>query len=313
MTLKRIQNVDEQREYIKNNYHISMPFNVNNVDVTVSANAIYGITSGSIDNINDFGTLFVQSDDMQQTYLNTTRFVAWAIQSNFSSRPDLAQVYYPSKYNFLWYTSRTLFLLENEFQSFEQLAKLNKPEDRRYLEHFSSMYHIFDQARSYLNGTFQGAVTDFLVDNQIKSESSDDEVYFCDFLGRDDKDAFGRKEPSKDDCLFTTAQSVNILIATWSVHQKKSGQLLLRANTPKKVVDLITQSVNWLKRNVLNRRMKAMNAFFSGSVKGYTSLPFWYPVNFIQFLNGTDVPISTVVPTGETGQLINVVKGKEEF
>jgi len=59
--------------------------------------------------------------------------------------------------------------------------------------------------------------------------------------------------------------------------------------------------------------MKAMNAFFSGSVKGYTSLPFWYPVNFIQFLNGTDVPISTVVPTGETGQLINVVKGKEEF
>ena len=82
--------MDEQRELTK--YHISMPFNVNNVDVTVSANAIYGITSASIDNLNGFGKLFVQSKDLQQIYLNTTKFVSWAINSNFSGRPDLAQV-----------------------------------------------------------------------------------------------------------------------------------------------------------------------------------------------------------------------------
>lgn len=71
---------------------VSMPFNLNNVDVTVSANAIYGMTSASIENINDFGTLFLQSDDLQQIYLNTTKFITWAINSNFSGRPDLAQV-----------------------------------------------------------------------------------------------------------------------------------------------------------------------------------------------------------------------------
>lgn len=69
-----------------------MPFNVNNVDVTVSANAIYGITAASTDNINDFGSLFAQSQDLQEIYLNTTKFITWAINSNFSGRPDLAQV-----------------------------------------------------------------------------------------------------------------------------------------------------------------------------------------------------------------------------
>ena len=69
-----------------------MPFNVNNVDVTVSANAIYGMTAASTDNINDFGSLFFQSKDLQEIYLNTTKFIAWTINSNFSGRPDLAQV-----------------------------------------------------------------------------------------------------------------------------------------------------------------------------------------------------------------------------
>ena len=69
-----------------------MPFNLNNVDVTVAANAIYGMTSASIENINDFGNLFLQSDDLQKIYLNTTKFISWSINSNFSGRPDLAQV-----------------------------------------------------------------------------------------------------------------------------------------------------------------------------------------------------------------------------
>ncbi len=285
-----------------------MPFNVNNVDVTVSANAIFGMTSASVDNINNFGTLFMKSEDMQQIYLNTTRFISWAIESNFSSRPDLAQVYYPSKYNFLWYTSRTLFFLENEFQNYENLAKLNKPKDQIFLKHFSSMYQVLDQAKSYLNVTFQGVVTNFLIDNQIKSELSSDEVYFCDFLGRDDTDIIGIKRPSKDDCLFTTAQALNILIATWSVHQKNTSQLVLRKDTPRKIIDLMELSVNWLKRNVLQNKIKAMNAFFSGSVKGYTSLPFWYPVNFLQFLNGTEIPDSTV-QLKDNAEIINAVKG----
>ena len=85
-----MQNIAEQRRLKE--AKISMPFNVNNVDLTVSANAIYGITSASIDNINNFGTLFIQSEDLRQTYLNTTKFITTSINSNFSSRPDLALV-----------------------------------------------------------------------------------------------------------------------------------------------------------------------------------------------------------------------------
>lgn len=89
-----IQNLDEQRKLKSES--VSMPFSINNVDVTVAANAVFGITSGSIYNINNFGDHFLANQELIQTYLNSTRFISWAIKSNFSSRPDLAQVYYPS-------------------------------------------------------------------------------------------------------------------------------------------------------------------------------------------------------------------------
>jgi hypothetical protein len=74
-----------------------MDFNLNNVDVTVVANSVYGITSGSIFNVNGFGDLFLNDKDLVSIYLNSTKFISWAFSTNFSSRPDLAQIYYPSK------------------------------------------------------------------------------------------------------------------------------------------------------------------------------------------------------------------------
>ena len=135
-----------------------MPFNVNNVDVTVSANAIYGMTAASIDNVNNFGSLFVDSPDLQQIYLNTTKFITWAINSNFSGRPDLAQVYYPSRYNFLWYTSRTLFLLGNE---------LKLDSDNQSVI-FKQLSELFQEVHSDLRTTFETTVTEFLLANQKK-------------------------------------------------------------------------------------------------------------------------------------------------
>ncbi len=66
-----IQNIGEQR--VLKEERVSMPFNINNVDVTVCANSIYGITSGSIFNTNDFGTLFLNTPDLQHIYLNSTK------------------------------------------------------------------------------------------------------------------------------------------------------------------------------------------------------------------------------------------------
>ena len=56
------------------------------------------MTSASLYNVNGFADLLLQTPELVQVYLNSTRFISWAINNNFTGRPDLAQVYYPSKY-----------------------------------------------------------------------------------------------------------------------------------------------------------------------------------------------------------------------
>ncbi len=48
-------------------------------------------------------------------------------------------------------------------------------------------------------------------------------------------------------------------------------------------------SVNWLQVNILTNKYQKLNAFFSGSVKGYSDLPYWYPANYLKFLNGSNI------------------------
>ena len=43
----------------------------------------------------------------QQVYLNTSSMIAYMIQTNFSSRHDLALLYYPSAFEFYWFVART--------------------------------------------------------------------------------------------------------------------------------------------------------------------------------------------------------------
>lgn len=303
-----VQNIEEQRGLKRDK--VSMPFNVNNVDVTVAANAIYGISSASIQNINNFGTLFLQSSDMQQIYLNTTKFIAHAINTNFSGRPDLAQVYYPSRYNFLWYTSRTLFLLDTEFEKYDQMTKLNDPKNKEYLKHFRALEDIFNEARSYLNETFQNTVTQYLLANR-KDGETENETYFCDFLGADDTNILGQKKPSNDDCLFSTAQAVNILLATWTTHSKVSNKLVWKANVSQQVTEMLDHSVNWLKRNALGDKFKPMNVFFSGSVKTFNTLPFLFPTTITQYLNGTNASPNDI-PNSDFEKIILGVEGSIE-
>jgi hypothetical protein len=270
-----IQNVDEQRVLYKEG--VSMPFNVNNVDVTVCANSIYGITSATLYDINGFQKEFLNSLDFQQLYLNTTKFITWAVETNYTSRPDLALVYYPSVYNFLWYTSRTLFLIENELDNVSDLK----------------LKGIFQEAKDYLSTAFEGAATDFLLKNVNYDEASKG-TYFDDFLGLNDTNIFGKPTPSGEDRIFSTAQSINILIATWTYQNSTNKKLMWKSNVNENVKDLLKTSVNWLQQNVFNPKLKPSNAFFSGSVKSFNTLPFWYPSNFLQYINGTFVDPSQV-------------------
>lgn len=281
-----IQNIEEQRyrKYEK----IQMPFNSNNVDVTVCANSIYGITSAALFNINDFASVFLGSTDLQQVYLNSTKLISWAIQSNFTARPDLAQVYYPSLFNFLWYASRTLFLINNEYEKVENF-KSGKLDETR-VKRLKSLENVFSEAKSYLETAFENSATSILLTKAIPvTDTNETSVYFRDFLGLNDTSVLGKPESNNEDALFSTAQAINILISTWTVQRADKPTLVWKSHTPDNVKTLLQSSVNWLKENIFSKKLKAANAFFSGSVKGLTSLPFWYPANYVKYLNGSDI------------------------
>ena len=100
-------------EYTFKGSLVRAPLNINNVDMTVNANCLYGLNTFLMNfdnNITD--SLF--DDELKQLYLNVTNFVIYGIESGIIlKRPDLALTYYPSKFNFYWFVSRNYNYLKN--------------------------------------------------------------------------------------------------------------------------------------------------------------------------------------------------------
>ncbi len=143
---------------------VAMPFNVNNVDLTVSANTIYGLTSAILYDVIEQD---VFDDELQMIYENTTSLIVYEIAHNFSSRPDLALTYYPSVYNFFWFTSRISYLLN----SFDNLP-----------------YPVLERVRAMLGTSMKNNATQYILDQAVHEGNY---VYFDDFLGDGDKDIHG--------------------------------------------------------------------------------------------------------------------------
>ncbi|CAF1219131.1 unnamed protein product [Didymodactylos carnosus] len=201
--------------------HIHLPFNVNIIDITVTANVLYGITSAVLNQIGDFQSDFDQ--DMQV----------------------LTQVYYPSHYNFLWYVSRTLFLLEQARQN-KQLQPV-----------------AFDLVYNKLSNTFRSYVY-LYIQNHINKDS-DSRYYFEEFLGTNDTDTFGKRTPTGEDRIFSTALVVNCLIASFTYFNATTNQL------------------HW----VLASSLTDVKLLIDKSVQCVNGI-HWYPANIYQFLNGTN-------------------------
>ena len=70
----------------------------------------------------------------QQIYMNTTSMIAHEIANNFTSRPDLALTYYPSKYEFYWFVSRTYAYLNR----FYVRGTVSKVDPRLYVVNMCS-------------------------------------------------------------------------------------------------------------------------------------------------------------------------------
>lgn len=156
-------------EDYKTRFSFSMPFHVNNIDLTVGANVVYGITSSILSQLTDPRDWF--DEDIQMIYENTTNLIAWMIQRNFSGRPDIALTYYPSVYNFYWFTSRSLNILQT------------------YASAYSLPYPVLGRMMETLSAVMRGNVTSDLMKRAVTDK--DGLVYFEDFLGNNDKDIFG--------------------------------------------------------------------------------------------------------------------------
>ena len=89
-----------------------MPIGVNNVDLSVTANTLFGITSLLLQvDLETAAEYF--DEEIAQIYSDSTDLLVYAINAGYiQNRPDLALTYYPSEYDFYWFVARTYMLLK---------------------------------------------------------------------------------------------------------------------------------------------------------------------------------------------------------
>ncbi|KAK6985584.1 hypothetical protein BgiMline_015171 [Biomphalaria glabrata] len=267
-----IQSIEELRMLFYLN--VGMPFQLNNVDVTVAANTIYGITSSILSGLVSPDVL--ADPVLEQIYINTSSLIAFVIKTNFTGRPDLALTYYPSQIEFYWFVSRTVSALATAAQT-----------GSIPLVVMEAVYNILKNATQY-------EMTKAIL-AQAKSEQSE-KVYFDDFLGDGDVTHDHKPLIRGEDRIFTTAMAANALMNTWSIFDESTGKSHWRLGTPQTVLRTIMGCITWLTQHTLDGNYDPWNAFFSGSAKDMLSLPFWYPANRFEYLNGTAIKDWSTIP-----------------
>ena len=237
-------------EQTKTFHYQRIPYDVNNIDVGLGANTLYGMTSVIVTQLADPHEWF--DDDLQMIYENTTNLIVWMIERNYSSRPDIIRFYYPSIYTLYWFTSRVLNLLQT-YSS----------------EHSSLPYPVMRRTMKSLSAVFRGNVTDDL----LKRATADGNglLYFDDFLGNNDKNVNGKGNliqflhiitlyivsgetvKHAEDRLYSTALAINVLLYTWM-----EGNNFV-PSVPSSVKSLVCKASQWLAKNI--GKEKASGAF----------------------------------------------------
>lgn len=88
-------NYDENQKMLDKDIFYRMPFMTNNVDASVVANSVYGITSRIISNPDFAKSWFTK--DVEKTYFDSVNLLAWVISSGWiGDRPDIMLLYYVS-------------------------------------------------------------------------------------------------------------------------------------------------------------------------------------------------------------------------
>jgi len=205
------------------------------------------------------------------------------------TRPDVALLYYPSIYDFLWMAARTARFLASHNDTV--------------------LVPVLVQARDVLLDALYDAGTFQIIG---AAQHSPEGIYWDDFLGNYGETVLG------EDRLFSTALAVNTLIDIWTTgfafsspgRSRVSCQLQWRAGTPWAVKRTIESGIAFLAAELLAGNLALENAFFSGSMKSLSTNPFSYPATYSKFLNGTSLDPSKPFPPGDSGSsLVYAVRG----
>ncbi|KAL0251325.1 hypothetical protein GEMRC1_000538 [Eukaryota sp. GEM-RC1] len=258
-----------------------MPLHVNNVDVVVSSNFLFGFVSliNSYHNRHqDVSELLTPT--MEQMLIDTIDFLSFAFKSGrAASRPDLVFIYYPTPVAALDFIGRLKFILlrtsrTSLFQEYPVLKKL--------------LLRVEDVSMTLTNILIDGLTC---VDN---------ECFAFHFLGQ------GDHHPEYRDRVFCSALTLNTLLDLWTDGRREGGRVYLK-NTPYEVRHRILQLYNFILQRFDSERLE--NSFFSGSIKGFSTLPWSYPGNHAEMLDGTLVDVHKPFE-GEMTELIYGMKGK---
>jgi hypothetical protein len=261
--MQSIGDVQSQRYYRK------MPFSVNNIDASVTANALYGIASYVFESK---AAMDAFDAEMQDLFLFNAKLLAWIITDRVVIKHNsLALLYYPPKYAFYWFAARLYSLLTEHL-----LSPGSTPAPVCFIE----ARHVLMMALK------QQGTADLL---QLGSTDDGLFTYWDDFLGNGDKNKDGSVHRRYEDRVFSTAMTVNALIDIWSVKSRpeKNGrsQLKWEKDTPMRVRNTIATAVSWLVSEA--QSYPKDNAFFSGSIKLGAATPLYFPHNSFRWMNGT--------------------------
>ncbi|RUS84794.1 hypothetical protein EGW08_007409, partial [Elysia chlorotica] len=246
---------------------MTMPTLVNDVCLAVGANVLYGMTALTLARLVPADTL--DDPDVTSLLTNTSALIAHMLRHDFHARHDLSLFYYPPKNQFFFFLSRSLFLME----MYKNDPIMRKP--------------VLQTVHTTIKQTLEENVTNYLINNRQHTDENFDAIFFDDFLGDGDFTEGGDPIRRGEDRIFSTSMAANALMYTWTSFDRRSNTLSWKPGVPSAVTATVRGCVRWLALHAVDSEFKPWNAFFSSGRKGLHNLPFWYPANRFQFLNGT--------------------------
>jgi hypothetical protein len=214
---------------------------------------------------------------LKELEISTANFLSWIGETNLAyDRPDVVALYYPFKYNFIWFTSKTDFYLR-------QNIDILPVHWRQIQNHLHTM--LTNQATSTILK---------LAQNKYQL------TFWDDFLGDADVNPITHNVRA-DDRLYSTAVNVNALINILA-DLSAQGDLQWALGTPKQVKQTVAQSGKFLELFANLNWYHHENVFFAGPVVD----PLAYFANSDTYLDGTtyikDKNLSTLRVYGVAGR-----------